>query len=455
MRDAKTILLIADGEANKLQSGFLKLCCIQGQPMRKVLLAFALLTLCSGSFAQEKTKVVPDGTEGEVLPVADSIGTKKKDRWRLFNGRFTTFKFGMGFLYEYAGYKQDEAAKEQMDSAGTPLDAAFKMRDFRLLASGQLKTKRTITWKVGLMYDAVGDEWLVRESGVMIAVPEIWGHLFIGRTKEGFSMNKVMNGYAGWTMERQIALDVIPILADGIKWMGFLPKQRIFWNTGIYADWFSRGQGFSTFEWQFALRGGWLPVYEPEEKKILHIGASYRYGVPLDGQINIRSRPEANPAPFFIETKKFSTSHSNQYGAELYYTNGPFMAGSEIYAHGFSSSTAGSPVFRGGDVALTYVFTGESRPYSTVSGIYGFVPVKRSLFRGGPGAWEAVLRYSRLDLSDAAIDGGKFWRITPMINWYMSKELRLELGYGYGKLERFNLKGATQFFQARIQFALL
>ena len=57
-------------------------------------------------------------------------------------------------------------------------------------------------------------------------------YFFVGRTKEGFSMNKVMNGYAGWAMERQMAIDVIPILADGLKWMGYLPKQRIILEPG-------------------------------------------------------------------------------------------------------------------------------------------------------------------------------------------------------------------------------
>ena len=76
------------------------------------------------------------------------------------------------------------------------------------------------------MYDGPTDELLVRETGIMVAVPELWGHLFVGRTKEGFSLNKVMVGYAGWTMERSTINDAtIPILADGIKWLGYLPKQ--------------------------------------------------------------------------------------------------------------------------------------------------------------------------------------------------------------------------------------
>ncbi len=80
----------------------------------------------------------------------------------------------------------------------------------------------------GLMYDGATDSWLVRETGIMVEVPEIWGHVFVGRTKEGFSLNKVMVGYAGWTMERATISDAtIPILADGVKWLGLAPKLRL------------------------------------------------------------------------------------------------------------------------------------------------------------------------------------------------------------------------------------
>lgn len=41
--------------------------------------------------------------------------------------------------------------------------------------------------------------------------------------------------------------------------------------------------------------------------------------------------------------------------------------------------------------------------------------------------------------------------MTPMVNWHLSDDLRLELAYGYGALDRFDLEGGTQFFQSRIQ----
>jgi phosphate-selective porin OprO/OprP len=62
---------------------------------------------------------------------------------------------------------------------------------------------------------------------------------------------------------------------------------------------------------------------------------------------------------------------------------------------------------------------------------------------------------SNLDLDGGSIQGGKFWRITPMANWYLTRYLRLEVAYGYGVLDRFGLKGATQFFQTRLQLAIL
>jgi phosphate-selective porin OprO/OprP len=74
------------------------------------------------------------------------------------------------------------------------------------------------------------------------------------------------------------------------------------------------------------------------------------------------------------------------------------------------------------------------------------------VFEGGPGAVEALLRFSFIDLDDGAIEGGRFWRLTPMVNWYLSDHLRLELAYGISQLDRFGVVGTTQFFQTRLQF---
>jgi phosphate-selective porin OprO/OprP len=285
-------------------------------------------------------------------------------------------------------------------------------------------------------------------------VPELFGHIFIGRTKEGYSMVKVMNGHSPWTAERQMALDVIPILADGIKYFGNLPKSRVFWNLAYFNDILSKGQSFSTYVWQYDARIGWLPYYSKEKNSVLHIAANFRYGKPLDGKIILRSRPESNPAPQIINTGTFAADHSTHIGGEIYYSTGRMLLGSEVMVHKFNANNAQDHSFFGGDIFATYIFTKTRRPYNTIGSIFGFVPVAKSVFKGGWGEWEAVLRFSSLDLEDGSIDGGKFWRITPMINWYMSKFVRTEFIYGYGVLDRYRMKGSVQIFQARFQLTI-
>ena len=427
------------------------------RPVIILLFIFSILNSPKG-YSQDSTKNIPDGTEGEMFEAPNKDSTKltwNQRRWRLFKGKITTFKLGAGFLYEYAAFFQDQNSKTQMDSLGTPLKNQFKVRDFRILFSGQFKTKRPISWRAGIMYDGVTDSWLVRETGIMVDVPEINSYFFVGRTKEGFSMNKVMNGYAGWAFERQMAIDVIPILADGLKWMGYLPKQRVFWNLGVYVDWLSKGQSFSTYQSQIDARVGWNPIFSAEKNKMLHFGINYRYGKVAGDQIQLRSRPEANPASYFITTGNFSTPHSNHIGYEIYYQSGRWLMGSEYYWHKFTSLSENDPLFSGGEIMISYILSGESRKYITSTSIFGFVPVKKSVFKGGLGEFEALLRFTTFDLNGGNIQGGKFWRITPMINWYLSPELRFEIGYGYGVLDRFGIKGITQFFQSRIQLTFL
>src|SRR5262249_22753597 len=146
-----------------------------------------------------------------------------------------------------------------------------KLRDARFLIGGKFKTKRALTWQAGIMYDQITKKMLFRQTGLMIAVPEIWSHFFIGRAKEGFSLNKVMTGYDGWTMERLPFTDAtVPLLADGIKWLGYVPDKQVFWNLGVFTDWLSHGQTFSSYNSQFVLRAGWVPLAGDTAGTLLH-----------------------------------------------------------------------------------------------------------------------------------------------------------------------------------------
>ncbi|MEJ1238263.1 porin [Chryseolinea sp. T2] len=425
-----------------------------------VLLLMTSVVICMhAQEAKPVEKVVPNGSDGLDLtvPTPDSINTRRPEvvSPQEIAAPFSTFRIGLGFIYDGTAYNPNAVFKQQMDSLNVKLNATTKVRDFRILGSGVFRTKRTLAWKFAFMYDGSANAWLVRESGFTIGVPELWGHIFIGRTKEGFSLVKVMNGHSSWGNERQMALDPIPILGDGIKWFGFEPKTRIFWNLGAFNDAISKGQGFSTFEWQYVARIGFMPIYDKENSRLLHIAANLRYGKPNDGQFAIKSRPESNPTPFLLTSGTFAADRSNHLGYEIYYSNKRFTVGSEGMVHNFHSKNSQDHSFYGGDVVLSYFLTGTSRPYKTDGSIYGFTTVRKSVFKGGWGEFEAVLRASTFNVNDGDIKGGQFWRITPMVNWYLSRIIRMEFTYGYGIFDRFGLRGTTSFFESRLQLTVM
>jgi len=131
------------------------------------------------------------------------------------------------------------------------------------------------------------------------------------------------------------------------------------------------------------------------------------------------------------------------------------MLGSEAMIHNFHSNEFDSHQFYGGDVMISYFFTHAVRPYNTGTAVFGFVPVKKSIFKKGLGEIEGVVHLSALNLDDKSVHGGKFWRLTPMVNWYMSRIMRMEFVYGYGVLDRFGIKGPVQFFETRLQFTVM
>ena len=222
-------------------------------------------------------------------------------------------------------------------------------------------------------------------------------------------------------------------------------------DLGYFNDVFSKGQSFSSYSHQEVVRLVWLPIHSEEAGTLFHMGADLRWGRPADGQLRLKSRPEAFAAPFFLDTGTFPASRTSMAGYEVYYRRRSWLIGSEYYFQNVTSKSEGDPQFQGGDVVTTWLITGETRMYNTVGGYFTAISPKKSVFARGPGARELVLRYSHTDLNSGKVQGGKFGRITPMVNWYLSDNVRLEMAYGYGHLDRFDLKGNTQFFQTRIQ----
>ena len=404
------------------------------------------------AYAQQGTPAA-DSAFANGITAGEADGERKRrqllTRLRLDLG-VTTFTFGGGVLVDAVAYDQDSASGEQFD-----LTRMGKLRDARFLMNGRIRTRRPITWQTGIMWDQVKKTWLFRQTGVMVAVPEIWSHFFIGRAKEGYSLNKVMVGYDGWSMERLPFTDAtIPLLADGVKWLGSYPRWKWFWNVGWFTDLLSEGQTFSSYDNQFVVRTGWVPIASDSTGTVLHLAVNARRGNADKDTFQLRSRPEAFAAPYFIDTGKFPARSARGAGLEAYYRPASVLVGFEYHWQQVNSPETGDPAFHGGEMVVAWNTTGEVRSYNTVGHYFRAVSPNRTVIQGGPGAWEAVVKVSYSDLKDRALDGGIFLRVTPMLNWHLTDNVRLEMAYGFGRLDRFGTRGTTSFMQTRIQLQL-
>jgi phosphate-selective porin OprO and OprP len=144
---------------------------------------------------QQADSAAQDTTPAAGISAGESEAEPPRRRmvnWNEYEGPLFTIRVGAGFLVDYATYSQDDAAKEQIG-----VEPGFKIRDSRFVISGRIKTKRLLTYQAGIMYDGYTDEWFIRQTGLMLAIPEAWGHVWVGRSKEGPSLNRVMTGYDG------------------------------------------------------------------------------------------------------------------------------------------------------------------------------------------------------------------------------------------------------------------
>src|SRR4030095_14347029 len=109
-----------------------------------------------------------------------------------------------------------------------------------------------------------------------------------------------------WGIERSQTLDAfVPILADGIKYMGYYPRQRVVLNLGLYGDMLSEKEKFSTYDNQFVTRLAWQPVLSEENHTVVHVGVMTRNAKADDGFLREKSKPGSYLAPNVLDTGKF------------------------------------------------------------------------------------------------------------------------------------------------------
>ncbi len=193
--------------------------------------------------------------------------------------------------------------------------------------------------------------------------------------------------------------------------------------------------------------------------------------------LTVSERPEERiDNNTLVSTGALNARSAYTYGPEIALRWRNFLLQGEYITIGVDRTNGGATVrtpglnFSGGYAEASWVITGEPRRYVNSAAAFGSPhPARPFTYRdgrfGGFGAFEAVARYSNINLNDrvtrgrsAASTGGVYGGNQDIyavgVNWYPNDQFRFMLDYDIINVDRLNAAGTTQVGQ-RVQAVLL
>ena len=182
-------------------------------------------------------------------------------------------------------------------------------------------------------------------------------------------------------------------------------KQRMTWAGGVFNDWFDAGAAYGDRATQGIGRVSALAFATPDDSHVLHIGLAGRYTNAKQG-IQYARKPEFNQSALFVDTGLLEAEGAFTWVGELAWRRGPLWIESEYTGSSLESAPNGDPYFWGYHMSQRAGrFQGKCEGTTGRIGAFKSLPVARSVYQGGWGAWEASARWSEIDLNDKSVDG--------------------------------------------------
>jgi len=282
----------------------------------------------------------------------------------------------------------------------------------------------------------------------------------IGKQKEPISGERVQSLIFNQMQERSSASDaMLPSRNIGIVWNGSSPDTHSSWAFGVFNDWLETDQSFDEGASQFVGRLTWAPLRTSDASSLVHLGLGYRYSNAKEG-FRFFTEPEFNKSPVFVdtgfatETGVLPANDFETWNAELSWRRGPLLLSSEYMQTNVDSPILGNPSFDGYWVAASWILSGEMRAYNKKSGTFGGVPVSKSVYQGGKGAWELSARWSSIDLTGGRVEGGEMEIASLGLTWWLSSFFGVNGNYRYIWNDLDGLEGSTSALNLRLMLLL-
>jgi phosphate-selective porin OprO/OprP len=252
---------------------------------------------------------------------------------------------------------------------------------------------------------------------------------------------------------------ILPSRNTGVVLAGNLFDSRVTLAGGLFNDWLDKDQPSSPGDnsTQFVGRATWLPYVSENGSTLLHLGAGLRYSNFKEAG-SLKSTPEFNQSPEFLETDVLQSDDAYTYQAEASLRTGPFWLHGEYIRAELEDALYNDPTMSGYHLTASWLLSGEVRPYNRRVGIFGGVPISRSVNQNGWGAWELATRFSHLDLSEVPdVNGGMSGEMdiwSAGINWWASPYMNINFNYRYITLDRYGVEGSSQGVVTRVVLLL-
>jgi phosphate-selective porin len=392
----------------------------------------------------------PAQPKPEPIPATGFLMPDVPDGWRSstsYDSRWFSTAFSLAALIDYNAFIQDAESETQVGEQTDEWD----VRTVRLMFRGRMSARHPVNYLISV--EIKGQDH-VQNDASKLGFTDLefstslgrLGRIKVGKIKEPFVYEMV--GDAANLQQQERALS--PFFASrgiGLRLGNTFAGDSMTWSVGWFNDWWTQDQQFKESGNNFAGRLTAVPYFADDGSTYLHMGIGVRYIGADESTLQFRGRPESNVSSYYVDSGKMDADHANEVSVESVWSRGPFLATGEYARARVDAASSGDPSFWGATVVVSYVLTGEHRPYDkTVAYARRILPQRRI------GAFELVGRYSHIDMDDAQVTGGIFDRGTVGISWWATRRWKLGFDYGLIDLNRAGLSGITHALHTRFQW---
>jgi phosphate-selective porin OprO/OprP len=370
----------------------------------------------------------------------------KKMSWTNFSTKLFSMQIGAVPIIDYTAFFQNGKSVSQVGDQ----NSQFDIRSARLMFRGKIFFKNPWSYLISVEYkgiDRTPDQNAFGFTDLMFTIPAgKIGSFSVGKLKETF-VYEMVGDAANLPQTERILNPFFISRNTGVRWNKTLLNDRMTVAAGYFNNFASTDTTIKGGANEFTARVTGLVYNDEADKKFLHLGVSYRYLEAKDGVLRYKGKDESNVSSNYVDTKDFAANHSASYGFEELYNVKNFSLLGE-YVISVASTPQGNENFKGYYLTGSWVLSGEQRPYDKKAAY-----ARRVKPSGKSGAWEIVARVSKVDLDSRDIKGGKLFKLYGGLNWWATQRWRISTGYGYGNLDKDNIKdGITNSVITRLQW---